>query len=202
MLISIGCESINNSVSLFHAQFVLDLFFFFKQFQSHCIYEVYSYTKIKVYYSCRLQRRKTRGRNHQLKYYDFWFLGKKYICCNLLLGPFSWGTVFLSAICPRANYVGNKSSKRPFSSRAISRGILSGDSYLWGKCPGAIIQGAIAQEASFLRGNCLDTYWNLILTLKNISPEKKKKKEETLSEFSYFFRIKAMVLNFLVHSVF
>ena len=46
--ISICCESINNSVSLFHTQFVLDLFFFFKQCQSHCVYKVFSYSKIKV----------------------------------------------------------------------------------------------------------------------------------------------------------
>ena len=30
-------RSINNSVSVFHTQFVLDLFFLFKQFQSHFI---------------------------------------------------------------------------------------------------------------------------------------------------------------------
>ena len=38
MSVSICCESINNSVSLFHTQFVLDLFFSSKQFQWGVIY--------------------------------------------------------------------------------------------------------------------------------------------------------------------
>ena len=37
MLVCICCKSINNSVSLFRTQFVLDLLSFFKQFQFHCI---------------------------------------------------------------------------------------------------------------------------------------------------------------------
>ena len=32
---------------LFHIQFVLDLFFFFKQFQSHCVYKVFLIQKSK-----------------------------------------------------------------------------------------------------------------------------------------------------------
>ena len=46
--VSIFCESINKSDSLFDTQFILDLFFLFKQFQSHCFYKVFSYTKIRV----------------------------------------------------------------------------------------------------------------------------------------------------------
>ena len=34
-------RSINKSVSIFHTQFVLDLFFFFKQFKSHCFSKVF-----------------------------------------------------------------------------------------------------------------------------------------------------------------
>ena len=103
-------------------------------------------------------------------YYDFWFLGKKHIGCNFSLGQFSWGVVFLGAICPRGNYVDDKSSERQFSSRAISKEILPGSNYLWSNCPGAIIQdqssreqlswgqlssGAIIREAIFIRSNCL-----------------------------------------------
>ena len=61
---------------------------------------------------------------------------KKYLGCNLSLGLFSWrewggGGSFLEAIFPRGNYVGNKSSKKQFSSGAISRGILSGGNFFW-----------------------------------------------------------------------
>ena len=62
--------------------------------------------------------------------------------------------MFLGGSFPRGNYVGNKSSERPFSSAAISRGILSGGSYFWGDCPGAIIQRAIVWGPNFLGGNC------------------------------------------------
>ena len=66
---------------------------------------------------------------------------KKYVGCNLSLRLFSWGIVFLRTICPRRNYVGHKSSEKHFSFRKVSRGILSGDKYLWGSCSGAIIWG-------------------------------------------------------------
>ena len=51
--------------------------------------------------------------------------------------------MFLGGSFPRGNYIGDKSSERQFSSRAISREILSGGSYLRGNFPGAIIQGTI-----------------------------------------------------------
>ena len=84
---------------------------------------------------------RTRESIYWLKCYDFWFLGKKYIGCNLSLRQFSWGPVFLETICPRRNYVDDKSSERQVSSGAISRKILSGGSYLWSNCPGATSQG-------------------------------------------------------------
>ena len=83
------------------------------------------------------------------------------------MGQFSCWVVFLRAICPRGNYVGNKSSERQSSSGAISRGILSGGNYFWSSCPGVIIQGqssrgqlswgqyssgAIVQGGNFPRG--------------------------------------------------
>ena len=80
---------------------------------------------------------KITGSNIRLKYCDFWFLGKKYIGCNLSLGQFFWGAAFLGAICPRVNYVDDKSSERQFSSGAFSSGILSEANYLWSNCPGA-----------------------------------------------------------------
>ena len=68
------------------------------------------------------------------------------------------GAVFLGANCSRANYVGNKSSERQFSSREVSRGILSGGNYRQVNCLGAIIQGAIVRGA-IIRGLIL-LGWN------------------------------------------
>ena len=48
LLVSICYGRINKSVSIFHTQFVLHLLFFFKQFQFHCFYRVFSNTKVKV----------------------------------------------------------------------------------------------------------------------------------------------------------
>ena len=56
------------------------------------------------------------------------------------------GAVFVGAICPRGNYVDEKSSERQFSSEAISRGILSGGNYLWTNCLGAIIRGLSSRD--------------------------------------------------------
>ena len=50
MSVSICCESVNKSVSLFHTQFPHDLLFFLNQFQSLCVYKVFSYTKIKLWF--------------------------------------------------------------------------------------------------------------------------------------------------------
>ena len=132
---------------------------------------------------------KRRRSKYRLKYYNFWFLGKKYIGCNLSLGQFSLGAVFLGTICPRGNYVDNKSSERQFSSGTISRGILSGSNCLSSNCLGAIIrgqsskgqlsggnipreqlssveifQGAIVRGVIFLGDNCPDTVENVLNT--------------------------------------
>ena len=58
----------------------------------------------------------------------------------MIFFPLNQITDFLGAICPSGNYVGAKSSERHFSSWAISREIFMGGNYLWGNCPGAIIQ--------------------------------------------------------------
>ena len=54
---------------------------------------------------------------------------------------------FLRTICPRGNYVGDKSSERQFSSEAVSRGILSEGNYLWCNFPGAITGGQFSLGA-------------------------------------------------------
>ena len=86
-----------------------------------------------------------------------------------MLGTIFLEAVFLGAICPRGNYVENKSSERQFSSGAISREILSGGNYLPGSNhPGGNYQGgniplgqlsseAIIQGPIFLGDNCPDT---------------------------------------------
>ena len=47
VFVSFCREDINNSILLFHTQFVLDLLFFFKMFQSHCFYKVIFIQKSK-----------------------------------------------------------------------------------------------------------------------------------------------------------
>ena len=134
MSVSFCYESINKSLSLFYTQFVLDLFFLFKQFQSHCVYKIFSYTKIKVYF--KPQIRKTRGSNYHLKYCNFWFLRKN----------------ILSVIYPWDNFPAGQFSSRPFVRGAIMwatnhpkgnfpRGLFPG-----AYCQGAIIFGIIVRE--------------------------------------------------------
>ena len=86
-------------------------------------------------------------------------MGKQYLRCNSPLGLFSWRALFLESISTRGNYVGDQSSKKQFSSGAISMGILSRGNYRWGNCPGAIIfgqssRGQFSEGEIFLRGNC------------------------------------------------
>ena len=61
--------------------------------------------------------------------------------------------MFLGDSFHPGNYVSDKSSKRQFSSWAISREILSRGSYHWGNYPGAVNQGAIIWGAIILGGN-------------------------------------------------
>ena len=92
-------RSINKSVSIFHTQFVLDLFFFFKQFKSHCFYKVFLMQKSNPSTNLNHKEGKKKGSNYQLKYYEYWFSKKKYIVSNLSLGKYSWGEVFLGQLC-------------------------------------------------------------------------------------------------------
>ena len=95
---------------------------------------------------------KTRGSNYRLKYYDFWFLGKKYIGCiyswdDFPGGSFSRDHLFKGQLCRqqiirKTNFLGS-----------ISRGILSGGNFLWSNCPGAIICGQSSRGTIFLGGN-------------------------------------------------
>ena len=99
---------------------------------------------------------------------------------------FAVGSSFWT-ICPRCNYVSDKSSERQFSSGVISRGILSRRNYLWGNFLGAIIWGTIMRGSfpwgllsskaivrgtiiwggdnhpgvNCLRGNCPRTKWSV-----------------------------------------
>ena len=59
------------------------------------------------------------------------------------------GADFLGIICPRGNYVEDKSSKRQFSSGEISRGILGGRKHFWGNCPEAIIRRQLSRGQLF-----------------------------------------------------
>ena len=63
------------------------------------------------------------------------------------------GGSFLGTICPRGNYVGDKSCESQFSLGAISGGIFSGGSYLGSNNLGAIIRGTIFFGGSCPRGS-------------------------------------------------
>ena len=140
----ICCESISKFVSLFHTQFVLDLFFFFKQFQSHCIYSLLTKQKPKS--------GKNKRKQLSIKVLRFLILGKKYRACNLPWGLFSLGEgglFFLETICSTGNYVRDKSPERKFFSEAI----IFGSNCPWGNYSGAIILGDIFPGGNNPRGN-------------------------------------------------
>ena len=150
--ISFYCESISNSVSLFHTQFVLHLLFFFKQFQSQRFHKVFSYTKIKVYYQFKPQRRKTRWNNYRLKYHDFWFLGKNISCViypwdNVLEGQFSSGKLCRQQIIRKTIFLGG-SFQGDIVREQLSLKILSGSNHPGDNCPGGNYPRTI-----FLGGN-------------------------------------------------
>ena len=160
MSVSIYWESINKSVSLFHTQFVLDLFFFSKQFQSHCIYKVFSYTNlIKSKSSTDLNPKEEKQEEATIDYkvLRFLILREKISRVLFVLGTIFLGAVLLWANCPRSNYAGDKSSERQLSLRAIVQGeifganvrrpIIRGTIIRW-----AIIQGAIFRGGAFIRG--------------------------------------------------
>ena len=174
----ICCESISKFVSLFHTQFVLDLFFLFKQFQSHCIYSLLTKQNQSLV--------KNKRKQLSIKVLRFLILGKKYRACNLPLGHFSLEEgrlFFLETICPTGNYVRHKSPERKFSSEAIifrsncPRGNYSGAIILRAFFREAIISGVIIHGAiawgKTIRGtifhgdNCLDTFYDIYSDYKS-----------------------------------
>ena len=95
---------------------------------------------------------KTRGSNYRLKYYDFWFLGKKYIGCiypwdNFPGGSFPRGHLFKGQLC-RGQII-----RKTIFLGSISREILSGGNFLWSNCLGAIIRRQSSRGTIFLGGN-------------------------------------------------
>ena len=81
-------------------------------------------------------------------------MGKKYLGCNLCLGLFSWrggGGSFLGTICPRGNYVGDKSCESQFSLGAISGGSCPRGSYPGSNHPGGNCPGGNYPESNFSR---------------------------------------------------
>ena len=102
------------------------------------VYKIFSYTTIKSL--VLIQTAKKENKRKQLSIKVVWFLGEKYLACNLSLGLFSWWAVF------------DKSSERQFSLGATSSGILSGGNYLWGNFLGAIIIWEQLSGDNFPRG--------------------------------------------------
>lgn len=87
-------KTINKSISLFHTQFVLDLFFFSKPFQSHCIY------KIRESFLDQLSWTTIRGNFHGGYYPRGNHQG---VNC---LGKIFSGTILLGGNCPRRQLSG------------------------------------------------------------------------------------------------
>ena len=94
-----------------------------------------------------------------VKVLRFLIFGEKCIGCNLFLGQFSWGAVFLGAICLKGNYVDNKSEKQ-FLLGAIIFGVIvrkqsSRANYLGGNIPWGQLSGLqFSLGAIILGSNC------------------------------------------------
>ena len=152
MSVSISWESINKSDSLFHTQFVLDLFFLSKQFQSHRVCEVFPIQKSK---SCTNLNPKEEKQEQAI---GFPICREKYLGCNLSLGQFFWG--FSSGLFIRGAIMhASNHPKGNFPRRKSSRGKFFGSNYLWGNHPRGNYLGdnnprAIIQEAIFIGSNC------------------------------------------------
>ena len=145
MLVSICYKSINNSVSIFHSQFVLDMFFFFKSFQSHCFYKVFSYTRF--FFSC------PGGSFPRGNYVDDKPSERQFSLGEIYRGLIIFGVIF----------------REQLSEEQLSRGQLSGEQFSRRQfSSGAIVWGAIIWGAIFLGGNCLDTALSLFLLLSKL----------------------------------
>ena len=98
-----------------------------------------------------------------IKVLHFWFLGNKYIGCNLSLGQFSWGTVYLGA---------TSHPKGSFPQGQFPGGYCQGAIFPGGNCPranyhrgnnaratiqGEVVRGAVNRMAIFHGGNFPDT---------------------------------------------
>ena len=158
MSVSICYESTRNSVSILYTQcsWLVLLFSVVSVSLFHKSHKFFLIQKSKS--TTNLNRKEGKQEKATIGYsttiFDSW---GKYISCLI----YPWDNVPGGSF-PLGNYVGDKSYKRQFSLRAISRGILSRGNYLWGNFPEAIIQGEIIRWANvrgviFLRGNCPDT---------------------------------------------
>ena len=147
MLVSICYKTINNSVSIFHSQFALDMFFFFKQFQSHCFYKAFSYTSF--FFSCPGDSF-PRGNYVDNKSSEKQFsLGE--ISRGILSGGnYLWGN-FPGAIIRGAIIQGAISGEQ-FSRRQLSEGQLSGRQF----SSGAIVWTSLFQYFCYF---CILSKW-------------------------------------------
>ena len=149
LLVSLCYGSINKSVSIFRAQFVLDLFFFFEQFQSHCFF----LSKNQSLGLIKTTKKENKRKQLSIKVLRILILGEKYIVCNLSLGQCSWGQFSLGQLCRR---------------QIIGKAIFLGGNFQGYIVRGQLSLGAIFQEQSsrgqfslgaiFLEGNCPDTF--------------------------------------------
>ena len=83
----------NKSVSLFHTQFVLDLLFFFKQFQSLWLWKFFLYKNqsLVLIWDTKKENNRKQLSIKVIKVLRFLILGEKYLEYNLSLELFFWG---------------------------------------------------------------------------------------------------------------
>ena len=127
MLISICYESINNSVLIFDTQVVLDLFFFFRQYNLTVFIKFFLIQSTNLNHKEGKQEEATVDSSTTIS--DSW--GKDISCV-----VYPWDKV-REARFSSGNYVCDISSER--HSGVISRGILLGGNYFEDNFPGAII---------------------------------------------------------------
>ena len=73
--------------------------------------------------STKSEGRETRGSNYRLKYYNFWFLGKKCIACNLSLGQCSWGQFSPGELSYSLTNITSSYKNKPWVSRKKDKAV-------------------------------------------------------------------------------
>ena len=139
MSVSICWVSIDKSVSLFHTQFVLDLFFFSKQFQSHCIYKIGEVIWGQLSSGQSTEGQLSWGKLSRCNNLGQFCRGqssrRQFSSGQLSGGQFSSGSIVLEGNCLVGNHLGSN---------------CPGGNYLWGNFPRRQLSGPPGKVSSIL----------------------------------------------------